>query len=99
MPTADQSGAHHVPARDLPIPAYLSAVAQAYLTPLEAWGDYPAIEDKAAWRAYVAAVDGSVLSRFPKWSEASDTAVAERNAGAPVSSKLHHPDWARPIAA
>jgi epsilon-lactone hydrolase len=77
----EENGAVHVPARDIPIPDYLSPVARAYLTPLPMWGDYPPLDDKDAWRAYVAAVDEAVLSRFPAWSEASGTRADERDAG------------------
>ena len=81
MQESDTSGAIHVPARDIPVPDHLSPVARAYLAPLPMWGDYPALEDKGAWRAYVAAVDEAVLSRFPAWSEASGTKANERDAG------------------
>lgn len=78
---SDNHGTYTVPARDLPVPDYLSPVARAYLTPLPAWGDYPALEDKAGWAAYVAAVDAAVLSRFPAWSEVSPAQATERDAG------------------
>lgn len=78
---SDKSDTYTVPARELPIPDHLSPVARAYLTPLPAWGDYPALEDKAAWSAYVAAVDEGILSRFPAWSEATPVQVDERDAG------------------
>ena len=50
----------HVPARDIRTPAYLSPIAQAYLKPQPASPPYPAIADKAGWRAYVNAVDQAV---------------------------------------
>jgi acetyl esterase/lipase len=78
---SDNHGTYTVPARDLPVPDYLSPVARAYLTPLLAWGDYPALEDKAGWAAYVAAVDAAVLSRFPAWSEVSPAQATERDVG------------------
>ncbi|UVO53596.1 alpha/beta hydrolase [Sphingomonas sp. SUN039] len=81
MQEGDNSGAIHVPARDVPIPEYLSPVARAYLTPLPTWGEYPPLDDKDAWRAYVTAVDEAVLSRFPAWSEATGTRADERDAG------------------
>ncbi len=81
MSEDNSQGITHVPARDIPVPGYLSPIARAYLTPLPTWGDYPAIDDKDAWRAYVAAVDAAVLSRFPAWSEATGTQVTERDAG------------------
>ena len=45
-----------VPARNLPIPDHLSPVARMYLAPQPAMADYPALDDKAGWRAYVDAV-------------------------------------------
>ncbi|GGA36649.1 alpha/beta hydrolase [Sphingomonas psychrolutea] len=81
MQEGDHSGAFHVPARDIPVPDYLSPIARAYLTPLPTWGDYPPLDDKDAWRAYVAAVDAAVLSRFPAWSEASGARADHRDAG------------------
>ena len=81
MQEGDNSGAIHVPARDIPTPDYLSPVARAYLAPLPTWGDYPPLDDKDGWRAYVAAVDEAVLSRFPAWSEATGTRADERDAG------------------
>lgn len=51
----------HVPARDIPVPAFLSDVARAYLGPGMPSPPYPPIEDKAAWRALVSATDEAVL--------------------------------------
>jgi acetyl esterase/lipase len=70
-----------VPARAIPLPDHLSLIARDYLSPLPAWGDYPALDDKAGWLAYVAAVDEGILSRFPAWSAASDVHVEARDAG------------------
>jgi epsilon-lactone hydrolase len=81
MQDNEQKGVVHVPAREIPIPDYLSPVARAYLTPLATWGEYPPLDDKDAWRAYVAAVDEAVLSRFPAWSEATGTRAVQRDAG------------------
>lgn len=80
---ADENGGNvvHLPARAIPVPAYLSPIAQSYLTPLPGWGDYPGIDDKDSWKAYVAAVDAAVLSRFPAWSESTGAQVAARDAG------------------
>ncbi len=80
MSEDNNQGITHVPARDIPVPAHLSTVARAYLTPLPAWGEYPTLEDKDGWRAYVTAVDEGVLSRFPAWSEASPAQVEDRDA-------------------
>ena len=51
----DSSGTLNVPSRDVSIPAFLSDTAQLYLMPQPAPEPYPAIEDKAGWREYVAA--------------------------------------------
>jgi epsilon-lactone hydrolase len=69
-----------VPARDIPVPAHLSATARAYLAPLPTWGDYPALEDKAGWRAYVAAVDEGILARIQQLSPNASAKVQERDA-------------------
>lgn len=42
-----------LPARAITAPAHLSAIAQSYLALRQSPGDYPSIEDKAAWRDYV----------------------------------------------
>ncbi len=51
----------HVPARDIEVPSFLSEGARAYLAQQPASPAYPALEDKAAWLEYVAAVDQGVL--------------------------------------
>ncbi len=81
MSQQDSSSIVQIPARAIPIPAHLSPVARAYLTPLPTWGEYPALEDKAGWSAYVAAVNEGILSRFPAWSEATGAQVEQRDAG------------------
>ncbi|KMS52026.1 hypothetical protein V474_02955 [Novosphingobium barchaimii LL02] len=50
-------GGFHLPARTLPVPAYLSPVAQAYLAPQGGSGPMPALDDRAGWRSYVTAID------------------------------------------
>lgn len=92
----DNGGTISIPARDVPIPDYLSPVARAYLTPLPSWGDYPPIDDKDAWRAYVAAVDEAVLSRFPAWSASLGARAEVRDAGGArvfdIAPSAHEPD-------
>jgi epsilon-lactone hydrolase len=52
----------HVPARDLPIPASISPAAQAIMAMRRPPPpDYPALGDKPAWRAYAAAINGTML--------------------------------------
>lgn len=52
----------HVPARDLPIPHSVSPAARAIMAmrrpPMPG---YPALDDKPAWRAYAAAINGYML--------------------------------------
>ena len=50
----------HVPAREVPVPGFLSPVARAYLTPQDRAAGYPALGDKQGWRAYVVAVDQGI---------------------------------------
>jgi len=71
----------HLPARDIPIPAFLSPVAKAYLKPQTKSADYPALDDKAGWRAYVAAVDQSVLPMLQQMGGQASAEVSERDAG------------------
>ena len=71
----------HVPARDIPAPAYLSPIAQAYLKPQPASPPYPAIADKAGWRAYVNAVDQAVIPLLQRVSAGATAKVEERKFG------------------
>jgi hypothetical protein len=52
----------HLPARDVPVPAYLSPAALASLTaPATAAAHaYPALDDMAGWKAYVAGMEGAM---------------------------------------
>lgn len=52
----------HVPARDVPVPQSVSAAAQALMALRRpAPPPYPALDDKPAWRAYAAAMNGYML--------------------------------------
>lgn len=52
----------HIPARDIPVPAYLSDQAKAILAMRMPGGmDYPAIDDRQGWRDYIAATDQGLL--------------------------------------
>lgn len=77
---AYSGGSYRVPAKDIAVPAHLSPVAHAYLTPQPRGLAYPAQDDKAAWRAYVAAVDQSVLPLLSQISGQADVTVTERDA-------------------
>ena len=81
MQDQDDRGTYHVPARDIPVPAFLSPVARAYLHQQPAKASYPALEDKAGWRAYVAAVDRSVLPLLQQIGGQATAQVEERDAG------------------
>jgi monoterpene epsilon-lactone hydrolase len=50
-----------IPARAIPVPAHLSAIAQAYLVPQQSISAYPPIEDKGAWLAYVNTQNEAIL--------------------------------------
>lgn len=52
----------HLPAREVPVPAYLSPAALASLTtPASAAAHaYPALDDMAGWKAYVAGMEGAM---------------------------------------
>ena len=67
--------------RDLPLPAYLSPVARMYLAPQPASVPYPAITDKAGWRAYVAGVDQFVIPLLQRVTANATATVVERDAG------------------
>lgn len=77
--TADD-GRLHVPAREIPVPAFLSPVAQAYLQPQPAQLPYPELEDKAGWRAYVAAVDEAIMPLLNRVNAQAAAKVTERDA-------------------
>lgn len=70
----------HLPARAIPVPAHLSEIARAYLTPQAGTMPYPAIDDAAGWRAYVAAVDQSVIPMLSRADAKIDASVEERDA-------------------
>jgi epsilon-lactone hydrolase len=69
-----------IPAREIPVPAFLSPLARAYLKPQPAKSSYPAPSDKAAWRDYVAAGDNSILSLIQQISGAASAESLERDA-------------------
>lgn len=70
-----------VPERIVPVPEFLSPVARAYLAPQPKSADYPALEDKAGWRAYVTAVDQAVLPLLQQIGGQANAPVEERDAG------------------
>jgi monoterpene epsilon-lactone hydrolase len=66
-----------VPARDIPVPAFLSEIARTYLKPQFGTPPYPPIEDKPGWKAYVSALDRAVVPLLRSMSAAA-THVEER---------------------
>ena len=70
----------HVPARDIPVPAFLSPVARAYLQPQPKTVPYPPLDDKTGWREYVEAIDRAVLPLLQQISAQATATVTERDA-------------------
>ena len=81
MDVNDPDEARIVPARSIATPGFLSEIARSYLRPMPASPPYPAIEDKAGWRAYVAAVDQAVIPLLARITACVEAKVSERDAG------------------
>lgn len=81
MTQKQNDGSYTVPARTIPVPAYLSPVARMYLVPRGSPASYPPLEDKAAWRAYVDATDQAVLPLLSQISAGAVAEVTKRTAG------------------
>ena len=73
------SGMYQVPTRVIHVPDHISAIARMYLTPQPTSPGYPALDDKAAWRAYVDAVDASVLPLLQQMGAHATADVTELN--------------------
>ena len=75
-----------IPARDIPLPASISPEARAHLAaPVAPRPEYPPLEDKAAWRAFVAAADEGLLPLLRRINPDVPAQVEERQAeGAPI---------------
>jgi monoterpene epsilon-lactone hydrolase len=80
MPDQDHLSTTHLPARDIPVPAFLSDVARAYLMPQPRGAAHPPLADKSAWRAYVAAVDQSLLPLLQQMGTPGQADITERDA-------------------
>ena len=70
----------HLPARDIPLPAFLSEAARAFLKPVGGSMPYPAPDDRDGWRAYVATIDQVVLPMLQQISAQATAQVSERDA-------------------
>jgi monoterpene epsilon-lactone hydrolase len=76
-----------VPERSIPIPAHLSAEAQAFLANHGSPGGWPALDDIAGWKQRLAAMDEMMRQRFvPK--DAMPCVSAERRDDGVLSYKL-----------
>lgn len=72
------AGVVRIPARDIPIPTFLSDIAKAYLVPQERSAPYPAADDKAGWREYVEAMDLAVAPLLRQMSTMIEAQLIER---------------------
>lgn len=69
--TSATAGTLHLPARDIPLPSFLSDAALPYLSPQPPSAPYPALDDKAGWREYVAARDGGLVQMLAGMTSSS----------------------------
>ena len=63
------------------MPSFLSDIARGYLAPQPPRPPYPALDDKAGWRAFVDAVDQAVIPLLERVSGLVDAEVVARDAG------------------
>ena len=75
-----QSGMQ-VPARDIPVPEFLSPIARMYLAKQPGKPPFPALDDLDGWSAYVATTDAAVLPLLQQISGHAAADVTERDAG------------------
>ena len=78
---SDNRGTYTVPARDIPLPEYLSPIARMYLAKQPDKPSYPALDDLAGWGAFVAATDAAVLPLLQQISGHAAAEMNERDAG------------------
>ena len=76
----NETGAVQLPARKLISPSFLSDIAHHYLMPQPTPPPYPALDDKAGWRAYVSAAEENVTPMLRMLNAQSEAVVVERNA-------------------
>ena len=84
MTTSETQATMHVPAREVPVPTSVSPEAQAalamgYLGPPPR--EYPALDDVAGWKAYVAETDGFVRSMVGNALDGFTGTIEERDIG------------------
>jgi acetyl esterase/lipase len=88
---SDTDGTYSVPARDIPVPAFLSPVARMYLAKQPDKQPYPALDDLDGWRAFVEATDASVLPLLQQISGHAAADVTERDANGTTVYELVPP--------
>ena len=80
-PTTSPSGDErvlHVPARTIPVPQSVSAVAQAALAiPLPPPRTWPALDDRDGWRTAIAGTDAMMLATFLRGTTDADVLVED----------------------
>lgn len=96
-PTAP--GTVHLPARDIPVPSYLSPVARGYLAAMSAYKPnrtMPAPEDKDAWRAFLNESHQTQLAMMKQMFGGATGATEDLEiAGSRVFS-IEPPEWKLP---
>ena len=77
---SERPGTIRLPARDITVPCTVSREAQAVLAnpPAEHF-DFPALDDRPAWRAMIAAHDGAIAAMMAGRVEAAPVTVAQRD--------------------
>jgi acetyl esterase/lipase len=79
---SERPGTIRLPARDIAVPSTISPQAQAVLaSPPSARAEYPALDDKQAWRALIAAHDGALATMMAGRAAAPVTVVKRDLAG------------------
>jgi hypothetical protein len=78
MAETDGPTSTSIPAREIPIPAHLRPQAQAMLVAPPIIQSFPPLEDKAAWRAHVAAVDEMVRRMMAGFAKPDGVDVEDR---------------------
>ncbi|GLR67181.1 hypothetical protein GCM10010909_18620 [Acidocella aquatica] len=94
MDNDNASGILHVPARDIPVPSFLSDIARAYLMPQPPSMPYPSIEDKAGWQNYVSVMTDAVLPMLTQMMSQVTANVVERDADGARVYDITPPGWA-----
>jgi monoterpene epsilon-lactone hydrolase len=78
--SAVPGNALHVPARDIPVPDFLSDIARMYLQPQPRSLPYPELDDRAGWRSYVSMIDQAVAPMLRSMAAHTMAQVVERDA-------------------